>query len=149
MKLSPSDKELYYKLYPSLMAWVNNKFKIIPDCETSQNFIHDIDHHERMEIRDKMFDNKRNLITEYIRLNPDDLLLHELSIIKSWENAIFGEFFIFRHLKKYTVFIKSSDKPKAYGVIGIETALNDLVPDTPSLVKTALLPLNGQIIYDG
>jgi hypothetical protein len=152
MKLSPSDKDLYYKLYPSLMAWVNNKFKIIPDCKSSKNFIQDIDHQERMEIRDKLFDsssNNKKLITEFIRSNPDDLLLNELSIIKSWVNAIFGEFFIFRHLKKHTIFLESSDSPKAYGVLGIETELPDLVPNTPTMVKTTLLPFKGQIIYDG
>jgi hypothetical protein len=151
MKLNQPDKDLYYKLYPSLMAWVNNKYEMIPVCQTRENFIHNLEHNERMEIRDKLFDtdNNKELIKKYIRENPDDLLLHELSIIKSWGNAIFGDFFIFRHLKKHTIFIESSDSPKAYGVLGIETPLQDLIPDTPNMVKTVILPFNGQIIFDG
>jgi hypothetical protein len=148
MKLSTTDKDLYYKLYPSLMVYVNNKYGIIPNCSTVQYFIKSIEHQDRMEIRNYLLKNM-SLIKEYVRENPDNLLLHELSIIKSWENAIQGKFYIFRHLKKHTIFMESGADAKAYGVLGIESTLKELVPYPPILVDAVLLPFRDQIIYDG
>ena len=149
MILSTSDKDLYYKLYPSLMVYVNNLKNIIPGCDSIQKFIKTIDHEERMAIRNVLF-SERELIDKYLDDNPDDILFKERAIVKSWENAIAGKFYIFRHLKNYTVFLTAGGgNNKAYGVLGIETPLNDMFPRIPVMVEAVLLPFKEQIIYDG
>ena len=45
--------------------------------------------------------------------------------------------------------MESGADAKAYGVLGIESALKELVPYPPSFVEAVLLPFKGQIIYDG
>jgi hypothetical protein len=57
---------------------------------------------------------------------------------------------MFRHLKKYTIFLHEQDE-FAYGVRGISDPFEDYVPNyaLPLLIKTAILPFKGTIIYDG
>lgn len=71
--------------------------------------------------------------------------------MSGWRQALVGKFYVFRHLKKYTVFLSSGGQPnKAYGVVGLFDPLVGVVgPYLPILTEAVLLPFKGQIIYDG
>jgi hypothetical protein len=44
----------------------------------------------------------------------------ERAVLMSWRaNFVSGKFIIYKHLKKYTVFMSTDENPKLYGVIGI------------------------------
>ena len=62
-----------------------------------------------------------------------------------------GKFYVFRYLKKYTVFLTSGGSPnKAYGVLGLADPMEQVIgPYLPRLITTVLLPFKGRIIYDG
>ena len=61
-----------------------------------------------------------------------------------------GEFYVYRCLKKYTVFLTTGEPVVAYGVLSLMDSLEDLIGHRlPHLCKTVLLPFKGRIVYDG
>ena len=90
------------------------------------------------------------LIDGFVRENPAQLAPDELAVASEWKNAAAGNFYIFRYLKKYTVFLDDRSPPAAYGVIAVADPIEDLVgQNLPILTKAVLLPFKGRIIYDG
>ena len=69
----------------------------------------------------------------------------------AWTRSISGTFVVLRHLKKYTIFLHSTSPPSAFGVLGLTTDLEELLPKSrlPIGVKTVLLPYRGVVVYDG
>ena len=85
----------------------------------------------------------------FIAENPADLPAADLAIVASWGDRVAGEFFIFRHLKQYTVFLTQEEPPQAYGVLGLVSPIQEIIPwPLPVLVQAVLLPFEGKIIYD-
>ena len=51
-----------------------------------------------------------DLIESFVDENPAHLSDDELDIVRSWRHLVHGKFYVFRELKKYTVFL-STDQP--------------------------------------
>ena len=80
--------------------------------------------------------------------NPNKLNEELISIIKSWnEKKINKEFVLYKYEDEYALFI---DDYNIYYVKGLEERIRDMIPEQklPIFVKTVLLPLNDNIIYD-
>ena len=71
----------------------------------------------------------------FIAENPAGLSQHDLALIESWKHRVSDNFFIFRHLKKHTIFIDGSSPVNGYGVHGITGPLEEVIgpylPRTP------------------
>ena len=85
----------------------------------------------------------------FIAENPAKLSDTDLNLASSWQYRVAGRFFIFRHLKKFTVFLSQENPPQAYGVLGLASPIREIVPwPVPVLVDAVLLPFEDKIIYD-
>jgi hypothetical protein len=90
------------------------------------------------------------LIETFVGENPADLPKEELDIVRSWRHLVHGQFYVFRELKKYTVFLTATDPAIAYGVLALSQPFEELIGSyLPILTRTVLLPFKGAIIYDG
>lgn len=81
------------------------------------------------------------------------LYLHsydEIEIIKGFKRNIPGKYIIFKHLKKYTIFISTDGDVKSYDVVGISNPIDIMFLSymLPIYVDAVLLPFRGKIIYD-
>ena len=75
----------------------------------------------------------------FIAENPYRFPLADLDIVASWQYRVAGNFFVFRHLKKYAVFLQDSPSARAYGVLGLTSPLEQIVgPYLPVLVQAVL-----------
>ncbi|RLF72103.1 MAG: hypothetical protein DRN55_06625, partial [Thermoplasmata archaeon] len=147
MKLSKEDIELFYKLYHSLLAYVNRKFNIIKGINSPRDFM-GCSIEEINKVRDRLYKHPE-LIDSFVAENPLNLSSDELKIISSWKNFVRGRFLIFRYLKKYTIFLDPNEPPKAYGVLALTSTFEEMLgPYLPIMVEAALLPFNNKIIYD-
>jgi hypothetical protein len=148
MLLSPEDAELFFKLHRSLMCFVNERLQIIPDIGSPDEFS-SLSPETRLEVRSALLD-ETDLIELFVDANPFDLPDEELDVVLSWRHQVAGKFFIFRHLKKYSVFISTDDPAIAYGVLALTEPFEDLVgPYLPVMTETVLMPLGDKIVYDG
>jgi len=149
MLLEPQDADLFFKLHRALMLFVNQHRKVIPENLATPEQFAALSPELRLKVRDA-FQANIQLIDSFVAENPAHLPVDELDIIRSWRHLVAGEFYIFRELKKYTVFLSTGKQPIAYGVLALAQPIEDLIgPSLPVLTKTVLLPFRDMIVYDG
>jgi hypothetical protein len=147
MQLSRADAEQFFKLYPALLVYVNERKKILDNVTGPDNFMLR-PAEERMRVRDELYEDI-GLIDAFVRENPFDFASQELDIVQSWKNYLKDEFYILKHLKKHTIFLSTSSPCIAYGVLSLADLLKDMFPYPPVLVQGVLLPFKNRIVYDG
>lgn len=147
--LVQTDVDLFYKLYLRLLLFVNEETGTLKHKNLSHDAFMALPMNERMKVREA-FCNRKEFIDQFIESNHSKSLnADELAIVKSWKHFEKGEFFIYKHLKKYSIFLSESGKEKAYAVSGIFDPLCEMFPNPPTFVETILLPFKDRIIYDG
>jgi len=150
MQVSYDDGVLFYKLYAALLSFVNETLKVVPERFSDSLEYTSLPPETRLAVRDALFE-RRDLIDRFVQENPAGLSADELAIVTSWKHAVVGQFYVFRYLANYTVFLTSGGKPnKAYGVLALADSFEDMIgPYLPRLVHAVLLPFKNKIIYDG
>jgi hypothetical protein len=147
--LEKEDIDLFYKLYSRLLCFVNKQVKIFESKLLSPNEFVTLPLEERVKIRDALYSQKEYIGQFIENENAQELNSDELAIINSWKHFEKGEFFIYKHLKKHSIFIDDSGNGKAFAVSGIFDPLEEMFPHPPVLVETVLIPFKDCIIYDG
>jgi len=149
MRLSTEDCYLFYKLHPLLLGYASRKLKALPDDVTAPEAFVSLPQETRLEVREALHA-QPELIDQFVKENPANLSTDELNIVSSWRYALVGSFYVFRYLKRYTIFLSSEENPKAHGVLALADSFEELVGSyLPILVKAVLLPFKGTVIYDG
>ncbi|MEM7129316.1 MAG: hypothetical protein AAF702_23495 [Chloroflexota bacterium] len=147
MKLSHQDAALFYELMWGLQYFVKERLQMLPEI-TSVKAYGNCPAEEKLPVRQQLFE-QRELIDAYVEENPQQLTEEQLAIVQSWKEAVVGDFYIERMLKRHTIFIATDDS--VYGVLGLVDDFDEMFHKSrlPALIKTILLPFRGQIIYDG
>ncbi|MEN0003572.1 MAG: hypothetical protein AAF798_05490 [Bacteroidota bacterium] len=102
--------------------------------------------HAKFPIRNTLYETPK-YIDQFVRENPYRLSQEDLQIAQGFKNFKQGQFWIFRYLKKHTIFL---DDDFAYGVLALSDYFQDFFGDNlPQLVNAVLLPFKGRIVYDG
>ncbi len=148
MTLPPEDAKLYFHLQFLVLFYANQQLHVVSDADTHET-MRRIPLEDRRSIRDALFSNP-SVIDSYVSTNPDGLSPDQLDLIAAWKQCVRGRFFLYRHLKKHSIFMSDDDPPKAYGVLGIHEEIEDVVPQPPPVaVEGVLLPWRDKIVYDG
>lgn len=147
--LEKKDVDLFSKLYSHLLPFVNKHAKVLqPETLSPDEFLA-LPFEQQIEIRDVLYA-RGEYIDEFINSeSSQELDSNEIKIISSWKHFEKGRFFIYKHLKKHSIFLNDADNGKAFAVTGISTPLEDMFPHTPILVEAVLIPFKDRIIYDG
>lgn len=149
MLLESHEVELFFRLHRELMFFVNQRLKVIPNKVATPEEFAALLPEVRFKVREALNDNL-GLIESFTAVNPAQLSDDELDIVRSWRHLVTGEFFVFRELKNYTVFLSTTSPAIAYGVLALSQPFEDLIgPYLPVLTQTVLLPFKGVIVYDG
>jgi hypothetical protein len=149
MLLTPQDVELFFRLHRTLMFFVNQRLHVLAEDLASPEQFAALAPEVRLKVRDA-FREHTDLLQSFVEENPAHLTDEELAIVRSWRHLVAGKFYIFRELKKYTVFLAADKQPVAYGVLALSQPFEELIgPYLPVLTETVLLPFEGRIVYDG
>lgn len=141
------DANLFFRLQKTLLCFVNQQVRVSSELLSLDDFA--IPRTEEMlKVRDELRQ-KPDLIDSFLQQNPADLSTAELAIVSAWRHQVAGTFYIFRELKKHTIFLSSGDASVAYGVVALTQPFDEIVPWLPALAETVLLPFKNAIIYDG
>lgn len=147
MQLTPQEVERFYSIWFPLLHYVNQQQALVPsfpaqwrDATVAPEVV--------LPLRDALWDNDA-LRQAFIAENPARLPQSDLRLVESWQHRVSGNFFIFRHLKKYSIFLSGEDPVRGFGVLGLTSAIEEVVgPQLPIYVKAVLLPFEDRIIYD-
>ena len=149
MLLEPQDVQLLFRLHGTLLFFVNQRLKVIPDNIATPEEFASLSPAVWLKVRDALLTNV-DLIESFIAENPARVSEDELDIVRSWRHLVAGKFYIFRELKNYTVFLSTDKQPIAYGVLAWSQPFEDLIgPYLPVMVQAVLLPFKDRIVYDG
>jgi len=149
MLLPLNEVELFFRLHRALMFYVNERLKVIPDKIATPDGFAALSPELRLKVREAL-NSHVDLIGSFVAENPAHLADDELDIVRSWRHLVTGRFYVFRELKKYTVFLTSTSPAVAYGVVALSQPFEELIgPYLPVLTQTVLLPFKGMIVYDG
>ena len=144
--IEQKDTRLFYKLYFSVLDFVNSKEKIIPNKKIDPNIY--IEPDELVNLIEVFWKDKDRFIDEYIEKNPSNFTFRNLNIISDFRYGMRKNFLLVVYEKNYTVL---NDEGINYMVKGLNENLDKFIaPEkTPMLMQTAIMPFNGRIIYDG
>jgi hypothetical protein len=149
MLLTPQDAELFFRLHRTLMFFVNQRLQAVPNVPAAPDEFAALAPEVRLKVRDALLDHTE-LLEFFVEQNPAHLSHDELAIVQAWRHLVAGKFYVFRELKKYTVFLSSENQPIAYGVLALSQPFEELIgPYLPVLTQTVLLPFKDKIVYDG
>ncbi len=149
MLLEPQDVELFFRLHRTLMFFVNERLEVIPNKLATPDEFFAQSPEDRLKVRDAL-SARLDLIESFVDENPAHLSEDELDIVRSWRHLVAGTFYVFRELKKYTVFLMTTTPVIAYGVIALSQPFEDLIgPYLPVMTRAVLLPFKDKIVYDG
>lgn len=147
MQLPPDQVERFYHIWFQLLHYINEQRHLIAPFPNDPKIAR-LDPQNVMKIRDVLWQDD-TLRTEFIAENPAHLPVEDLTIVKSWQHRVAGNFFVVRYLKKYTVFLSSETPAHAYGVLGLYSTIEEVIgPYLPIYVQAVLLPFEDHIIYD-
>jgi hypothetical protein len=145
--LTPQQTARCYRIWFALLHYVNEQRHLssdFPDAPGEGN----IRPADAIQLRNALWADDA-LRESFIADNPAGLPPEDLALVASWQYRVEGNFFIVRHLKKYTVFLTERSPSHAYGVLGLVSTIEEIVgPTVPIYVKAVLLPFEDQIIYD-
>ena len=148
MLLTPQDANLFFRLHRTLMLFVNQRLQAVPDDPATPEDFAALSPEARLKVRDALLAHTA-LIESFVDQNPAHLPDDELAIVRAWRHLVAGKFYVFRELKKYTVFLSSENQPVAYGVLALSQPFEELIgPFLPVLTQTVLLPFKDKIVYD-
>ena len=148
MLLEPSEASLFLRLYQQLLGFAAGRLGVVEDVSSLDEYKR-VDLQKKHEVRNALYDHPE-LIDQYADKNPDVERESDLAVIRTWRKFVRGTFFVERDLKLYTILIRETKSPLAYGVLGLTDEIVDLLPvPLPAMVETVLLPWKGQIVWDG
>src|SRR5690348_1967941 len=107
MLLPPNELDLFFRLHRTLMFFVNQRLKVIADNPATPEEFAALSPEVRLKVRDALNANL-DLIESFVAQNPAHFSDDELDIVRSWWHLVHGKFYVFRDLKKYTVFLSTT-----------------------------------------
>ena len=145
IKLTADEIEEFFKLYKSLIFYINTKKNLIEGLESP----YDVNvSNDTAKLRDFAVKD-HSLIDSFVEENPFKFTDDELKTVESWKKGILSKFLIVKYDKSYTLFFHPETK-RCYGVLYLNDSFEEMLgPYLPVHLETWLVPFNGKIIYDG
>lgn len=145
--LSKEEAEAFYTTLDSLLVYGNLILDLFKDID-SVDRLEELESKDVLELSRRVFASPE-IIDGFVERKPAALGESELELAGSWRHAIVGDFVLMRHLKRHSIFLHPSKPTVAYGVVGITSDLEDMMPSTPVMVRTILIPFRDRITYHG
>ena len=121
MLLTPAEAKLFFKLYWTLLFFVNDRLQVLPNKLASPDEIGHQHPEAVLQVRNALV-KEIDLIESFVDQNPAHFSEEEIGIVLSWRHLVDGTFYIVRELKKYTVFTgvghASTLRRIAQGIVG-------------------------------
>ena len=144
--MTSDDAQLFYKLWFSLLEYVNKKHKVNPSLKKMAD-AKQLDPQEVSKVADYLWEHVEE-IDDYLTENKD-LPEEHRSLIAAWKKRVRGRFVLERHLKKGSILLGEDNR--VYLVGGIVSSWEEMFFgfSLPVFVSATLIPWRGGIISDG
>ncbi|MBI4703379.1 MAG: hypothetical protein HY744_19875 [Deltaproteobacteria bacterium] len=146
--LDAAETERFYRIWCALLSFANEHLQLVAPLP-ARPAPGSLNTADAATVRDGLWKNDA-LLERFVTENAADLGPPDLATVASWCHRVSGDFFVVRHLKRYSMFLQPGPPDHVYGVVGMATPLADLLPSfaLPIMLQAVLLPFDGRIIYD-
>ncbi|MEF8882452.1 MAG: hypothetical protein V5A34_08030 [Halapricum sp.] len=151
-RLSEESEQRFLDLYAHLLVYVNDRLDVIEEIET----VADLEQHytdELLPLRNTLYnESTTDLIEGFVEENPPSLSEADLEQVAAWTDFVAGEFVVVRYRADDAIFLDWTEPPKAYAVRPARLPFAELWDESALPVpvsSVALLPFEGEIVYDG
>lgn len=131
MILPRHEVERFYTIWFPLLYYVNQRRQLLPDFPATYG-PNSVSPNDAAKLRDVLWA-EDSLRDAFIAENPAGFAAADLAVA-SWKTRVSGDFYVFRQLKKYAVLIPQGGPPRAYGVLGLASPIEDIIPLAEDLV---------------
>ena len=144
-RIDQNDVKLFYRLYLSLLDFMNSIENVEPNFKISQDQY--INPDRLIIVIDAFWQDPDKWINMYIKENPLNLTSRNLNIVQNFKHGKRKDFMIVAFKKRHTIF---NDGEYNYMVKGLNSNIDEIihVEQLPVYVRTTLLPFKDDIIYD-
>jgi hypothetical protein len=143
MILAGHDAALFYRAWGAVLTWVNEQRSIVPEFPPPAPE-RPIPPELANPIR-KVVWAEDALLERFVAERGARLGSAESELIMSWRHRLSGQFVVFKHLQKHSIFMSKD----VYGVRGLYSPFAELFPHLPMIVHAVLLPFRDVIVTDG
>ncbi len=153
MILSPTNSEVFFRLWSYIDAYVNIRTNALPGIATPEQ-MRQAGTQQLFEVRKKLRD-EPTLLDDFVRKNPFSLSSSELQEVQQFRRAVCGKFYVERCLKEHAIFISDGQgQPSVYAVRGLSQRIDEVLYRArglgfAALIESTLLPFRSQIVWDG
>jgi len=148
LKVSENEYRLFFSIYFPLLYYANDYFNLYKNITSMEELFHQ--KIERLQkIRNAIF-TKKTVFDSFINDNKSSFTKNEIETIKLWKDKGCLQQLLFLKKKNESLFynISTKERIELFGLM--DDPDNIPILDTwPIILKTALLPLNDKIIWDG
>lgn len=138
----------FYKIWWALLYFVNEELKVVPSLSGNERK-DNINGRLAVKVRDVLWKHEK-ILDKFVTKNPAQLSPDDLMIVESWKYHLYGQFIIFKALKKHAIFISQDKRMDVFAVKCLYSSFEEIFGSHfPILVETALLPFGNEIITDG
>src|SRR5262249_53556027 len=139
MHLSLDQVRRFYGIWMPLLTYVNQERNLLPELKRWDDS-RPLTPQEAVILRNALWEDDK-FLDIFAAENPANLGRNDLALVSTWKNRVAGKFFVFKHLKKYSVLLGDA---KVYGVLGLHGSIEEITPFTPCYVQAVLLPFEGK-----
>jgi hypothetical protein len=147
MCLPTVDIDRFYRVWKLLLFFTNDQYQLIPtwNAVTPETNLRSED---VLQVRERIWQ-EDSILDRFTSQNPAQLPDTDLALVQSWKQRRQGNFLILKELKKHAIFIVQDHSDDVLAVKGLYSRFSEIFPYFPIMVKTVLLPYEGEIIGDG
>jgi hypothetical protein len=146
MTLTDKEFKQYIEAHLDFLFYVGKRTKILNKTMDFKAF-KNLGTKKKFDCREEFLKNPE-LLNDYLGLNFERLENEQIKILEGFKKRISGDFVILKYLKDYAVFVDLK-KSEVYLVKALGDKFEEMISETPKMVKATILPFKEKIIYDG
>jgi len=147
MTLTLSQIDRFYELMIPLLIYVNEETNTLAP-PVMEKMAHFVDAEAENALRTVLWCNP-SLLDDFLLINPFDFNHEDMEVVAGWRNFRFGNFTFCKVVRGAGIFLAHEDPQHFYSVYPLLDPFKVIFPEIPTLVRTALIPYQGVIVYDG
>lgn len=149
MRVSIEAADRFIGLYMRLLHYAGQQRETIPLDMSFEKFLAQPTQ-VKVACREAIYE-PAPLLDDFMMAYDSSLSIEDQKVVIAWTRYVKSTFLVLRHLKKHTIFLESTSPPNAYGVLGLTTDLEELLPAwrLPIGIQAVLLPYEGVVVCDG
>lgn len=147
MNLTTFQIQRFYEIFLPLLEYVNEITETLPE-HSLKPFKNSIDEQAAGELRDALWTNAW-IIDKFVKENPYKMSPENLQTAKEWNNFRYDDFILGKVLRGRGIFIPVNDAKIFYSVYPLFSPFEEILPEIPILLRTAIIPFENVLICDG